>query len=578
MATYPTNGAVPIIALEDDAGESANRLYVSDIGASISSPPQWTAPTLASDNFLELLGPLTGSDSVILGSPTIFSNSYPCDIAAVPQDTFFGQIIVLPRKIAAGFVLTTQVFTIDVYNSYIDEQRTWQNFVNNAGGGINITNLPSLPDTVEEQDGPELNLEILVDGPAFIEGTLDFIFDVGTFSVELTGQRANIWAFEPEEPGKEKLLWLTDILRKRDGTEQRQRLREAPRQEIEYTYLNEGVERQTMETLIFEGQGRSYGVPIVWEPTFATSAITATDLTVNVETTAYADYRVGGLAIMWKDFNDFEVLTIQSLTATSLTFVTAFQNSFALPVKVMPMRVGFMQRSTRSEKEILNLQETRVRFSIFDSDLDLADDSAFPQYNSKPILEEPNLVVSKLNESQDRPLTIIDSKVGEFTVFTEQAISKRRHLKGFFSGTRQRLWEVRQLLHSLHGRQKSFYIPTFFGDVSPTSGVSSGSSTLAITNIGYNRFVQERQPRNVIQLRALDGTKITREVLSSVEVDSDNETLTVDSNWGQTIALADIDYITFVEKVRMDRDEARFEHRVGDGNSTVTMPVVSVLD
>lgn len=499
-------------------------------------------------------------------------------VKCVPQDTFFGEVIVLPQAINAGFILSTVNFTIDIYNSYKDQTRTLSNFVNNAGPGVTITDLPGLPTVIQEQDGFTLNLQISAEGPP-INGTLDFVFDTITIKIPLVGTRSAVFAFEPVEPIQERLRFLTDVLEKRPGQEQRISLREAPRQFIEMTLELEGRERQFMESLVFSNQGAPFGLPIWWESTILTSAISATDTVIDVEQTDFRDFRNASQAIAWTSPFDFEVLEIDSFTTSSITFASAFQGAFPVAgTRIMPVRIAFMQQNVSGLKRPRTLQRNSIRWQVLDSDVDLSSTAAFSTFEGKVILDEENLIsASGLSESLGRPLTVVDSETGVFSVFVEHEVSSRDHVKGFFSNSQQRLWEVRQLLHAFRGRQQSFFIPSFYDDLTPVAGISSAAQTINVENIGYNLFVQNRQPRDVVQVKLVDGTLITRRVESSSEISADEEQLTVTTSWGVTAALADIDRVSFVESVRLRSDDVNIRHFSKPGLANIDTSVVSVL-
>lgn len=496
----------------------------------------------------------------------------------VPQDDFFGHMYVLPLRIEAGFILSTLNFTLDLYNSY-KVPRTFQSFTNNAGPGVTITDLPSLPTVVEDQDGFTMNLQISADGPA-INGTLVFTFDTETVTVYVTGVRTAIFPFQPEDPLTERLVFVTDVMEHRDGTEQRVAVRgEAPRQEVDMIIEHEGRARQYLETLVFSNQGLSFGLPVWWEQTRLTSPITATDTLANVQETAYRDFRVGSNFIVWTGPFDWEVLQVDTVGSSSITASSQFQGDYTAGALVMPVRVGFMKENLSGLKRPVNLQQNRVAFAIADNDLDLADASVFASYNGEVLLDEENMIDNGgLSEQWSRPLVVVDSEAGDFTVFPNRGRSKKSSSKGFYVHSMQRMWEVRQLFHFLRGRFKSFYIPTFYEDLTPVSGISSGGVTLNVENVGYSLLVQDRSPRNVVQVLKTDGTYTVRQIVSSSEIDEDEEQITVDSSWGISASVSEIERVSFVERSRLDTDTIELIHHSYPGRADVEVPLVTVFE
>lgn len=496
-----------------------------------------------------------------------------------PEDDFFGHVYVLPRSIDAGIVIATKVFTLTVYNSHRDEQRSLDSFVNGAGQGVTITDLPTLPETIEEQDGFDLTLQVSPDGPPFISGDLQFGFDTRTVLVPVSGQRTIVFPHEPEQPATEVLIFATDIRPGRAGKEQRASLRHVPRARWELRIRAEGKERRSIASNLFDSQARAFGVPIWWEPSFLSSAASATDLAIQVDSTDLGSFVAGGLAILFRAHDDFEALQVDSLTSTSITFQTPLTKSFAAGTRVLPMRIGFMRSGTaRTFRFPLNVEDVAVEFTTIDNEVDLADTSAFSSFGGKVLLDDDNFIRGRTSEDWRRRVRVVDSRTGTFEVFTEWPTSRRGSTKGFHTLTRQQLWDVRRLLHALRGRQVSFWLPTFFPDLLATGSVGSGSSVLTVENVGYAKFVQSRQPRNVVRLRKTDGTEVIRTVTNASEIDDDEEQITVDSPWGIDALPSEVERIDFVEKVRLDSDEIRITHKDALGRAEIIAPVRAVLD
>jgi hypothetical protein len=555
--------------LTDQTG-SGGRILIPGLNPGV--PPQWTAEQVGLTSDL-----IAGGVTLEQGSPQI-PNNYTGVLHPYPGDDFFEKMIVVPRSIQAGLVLAVEIFNIDVYNSYRNVKRTFSSFTDNTDSGVQVTNLPGLPVDINRQDGIVLDLEISPIGPAFINGTLDFTFDVGSASILVTGQRSILFPFEPVVPLVETLISKTDIRRKRTGTEQRAALREVPRQRFNLIFELDGFDRQFFDAIIFDKQHVVLGIPVWYEPARLESAIAVDDTVITVDSTAYSDYRADSLAIVWNGADDFEALEISSFTATTITFKTPFTKTFAVGARVMPIRVAFLNQAIRGTKLRKTIQRNQIQVTVLDNDVDLSDTSAFSTFNSKVFVDEPNMVEGgNLSESYERRMTIIDNQTGVFDVFSEQTITPRGHVKQFFCGNRQRLWEVRQLLHALKGRAISFYTPSFFDEMTVLNSIAPAGTVLTIRNIGYNRLIQDRLPKKDLRIVLKDGTEsAVLTVQSSTEVSSTTEQITVSPAFGITADPDDIERVEYIEKVRMDSDEVKIKHTNGIGQAVVTVPVVGV--
>lgn len=492
---------------------------------------------------------------------------------------WFERFHVIPRSFNFGSILSTQQTAFEVYSAFRYSNHSWNDFVNNAGTGVTVLGMPVLPHLFLPQTGVHMTLLVDTIGDPFVDSTLDFVFDSGTTYVPITVQRVTLFNLPPELPYAEILEFLTDVLGNGDGTEQRISIRKNPRQSFEWNIVMEpGVERQRIDSVLFDWQSRIFGIPMWHEMSTLTTSASIGAFVVNVETTNYSDYRIGGLVLIRDDQTNYDVLVLQSMTPTSLTFVNATLKAHGVGAQVMPLRSAVIESQPSGQRYPSDAQSLNVRFRVKDNDVSIASTAAFSTYNGKVLLDDLNGIDNTLAESFQDALTVIDSDSGETEEFSDWDRNKRVSAKTFLAKGRQRVWETRQLVHALHGRQISFYLPTFGRDMELFATTVSGSNQLQINNIGYTQYVQSRQPKNVIRVKLLDGTSIVRKVLSSVIVDDNQETLTLDANWPSAITAAQIDRINYVEKLRFDSDQIRLLHTVGDRVVKISAPVKVVFE
>lgn len=503
---------------------------------------------------------------------------YPGYLDFGVRTDWFDRVHVVPRFVTLGNILSPVVVDFDVYSSYLVGNRSWTNLVNNLGSGVTFTGLPTIPATLPPQGGFSFTMTVSPNGPAQIDDTLDFVFDVYTTEVPVTGSRIVVFPFRPQAPVIERLQFLTQIMEAVDGSEQRVALRRAPRQQFDHTCIvRDGSQRQRIDNLMFDWQGRVFGLPMWHEPTELTSAATVGQTSINVGTTSFADYRVGGLAIVLQDDTTYDAVEITAIGATSLTFASPLTNAYARGTKVYPLRTAIAEGRMQIRRYVADGAEIGIRFTTIDNDVNLASTAAFATLNTKVLLDDNNFVDSTLDETLERRITTIDNETGIPIQRTSWDHSKKSSGKTFFSRTFQRTWEVRQLLHALKGRQVSFYMPNRSKDITAAVAPSNGSSTLTIENTGYAKYVQSRAPRNLIRVNLTNGTQIVRTVVSASELSPTQEQLTLNTTWSADIPLNTIDRIEIIELVRVDSDEIEFTH-YNSTEAEVSFPVKGVFE
>lgn len=496
-------------------------------------------------------------------------------------DVWFDQVLVRPLVLSFGNILSAQTAEVTVYSSYRHEDAELTEVVNNLGLGVSFLDLPSIPTTLGPQSGFVATLQISTDGSPTLNDTIDFVFDVDTVSISITGRRIVMFPLRPEAPLVETLEFLTDVLEHADGSEQRIALRKNPRQSFNFKLLLDSADRQYFENLIYDWQSRVLGVPVWTDPTTLTAAATSGQLTVQVEDTTLSDYRVGGLAIVLSDRNTFDALEVASTTATSVTFTSPLNHDYSVGTEMFPLRTAVATGTIQSTRSLVDQIDVSMRLRVTDNDVgdSYADTSSFSSLSDKVLLDDYNYCDGAISESYIRRLREYENETGVLSVSSLWPLSKHASMKGFATHSRTELLAVRKLLHALRGRQTAFYMPTFFREITLTSKLQAGTAVISMENVGFTQFAKSRVPsRAILRVVKTNGTILLRNILSSGEIDADNEQIIVDAAWSADVEVADIERIDYVELVRLDSDRIEIEHRNALGFATVQVPVKAVLE
>jgi hypothetical protein len=567
-----------------DDQEGTGRLIV----ATVPSPP--IAVTVVKHEEEIAQATAGGQKETNLSYPARLRRTFGGFTGETTSDEFFEKIYVLPRSINAGLLLSTQVFTIDLYSSFRGADRSWTAYSDTSAGlGVTLDDNPPPTVVFAPNSGATRTLTVTLTGPPSIDGTLDFTFDggIGTLQIPITANRSVLFPFEPESPMVEVLQFLTDILQTRSGKEQRRALRKNPRVTLEYEVITDGNERRLLENLLFDGQPRAFGVPLWYQATGLASDVDVDDTSVLVNSTAYADYRNGGLAVVWDGADNFEALQIASFTSDTINFDSPFTKSFdRRSARVMPVVSAVLGERVDQSRWRNQLQRNRVKFQITDNDNDISSTAAFNTYQptggtERVLLDGPNFVPGDtINESWNTTFSRIDNQTGAITQFSDQPVSRKGSSKGFVSGSRQDIWEIRQLLWALKGQATSFYLPTFFPDFEPIVDLTTSDQSIDITDVSYVDSIQSRQPRNILRVHLTDGTTSDPKLITGASKPSTGvERLSLAPDTvGINATTAEISRIELIEKVRLNTDRIRITHFDANGSATVTFPVIAVLE
>jgi hypothetical protein len=472
-----------------------------------------------------------------------------------------------------------------------------------------------LPRTIVLQSSFVLNVEVTTEGPPTIDGTFDFTFDTEALSIPITGTRIILFGFVPTDAVTERLSWKTDVLKAADGTEQRLALRRYPRQEIAFDALTvRDFDRNELNAFLFEWHSRIFGVPLWWDARLLTVNAAITDTTVSIVSTDWADFRVGGLAVVIafdaegnRTADTLEISAVSSSPAT-ITFTSGLTNAYtANQALVVPVVPGILSGQIPKVRFPSTDQKTSVSFlSVENSTTRITPTIAnFLDWRGKAVVDDKNFMGATLEESYRQVVTRIDNETGDVAQLSMEDRSTPTTNKRWAVETASRQWEIKSLLYALRGRQVSYFLPTFNVDMTLAAAVSIGGSTMDITNIGYTKYVKAREPFTTIAVRLKTDNAVTSpspftptgspqqytpgqlylffDITAASEVSSTVEQLTLSPPSPIGFQASDVERIELMVLSRFDSDSIELLHRwtdtLGDQIDTeISAPVSGAYD
>jgi hypothetical protein len=527
---------------------------------------------------------------------------------------WFERIHVTPSRLDLGNVVSNILKELELFSAYRADNRTWTAFTNNAGAGITILNLPTLPKTIVKLTSFIVSIQISPSGPPTINGTLDFVFDVTTASVPITGTRIILYGFQPTGSVTERLEWLTDIVKAADGTEQRLALRRYPRQKIEFeTLLPRDYDRSEFNSFIFDWHSRVFGVPLWWDARKISADVAISDTVVSVTSTDWAEFRVGGLAVLIaydadgnRTADTLEISSVSSSPA-QVTFTSGVANAYTADQAVLvPVVPGVVTNGIPRSRLPAGQQKVHMSFLSVDNAARASEDaSAFLSWNGKTVIDDTNFMDKEIREDFRKTITRIDGNTGEILQSSIEDRSTPTSAKRWNVESAQRSWEVRNLLYALHGKQTSFYLPTFGKDLELAAAATTGATTIDVTNIGYTQFIKTRDPYATLIIRfdpnnlpvpptspAVYGSPHNWEagqeymfldIIGSTEVSTAVERLSISPSIPMDFTSANILSIQFMIPSRFDSDTVELLHKWtdllgGEIDSEINATVSGVYD
>lgn len=490
---------------------------------------------------------------------------------------YYFRVHVNPSTINVGNLLSTQLKSVEVWNARF-EQNTLSSISEVATDGITLSGVALPPLTYQGLQSKVYTANIATDGPSVINAKFGFNFNLEPYvpSLLLTGVRILAWFPRPNwgTPLTERWEWLTNVITSRNRKEQRVKLREQPRRQLEYALLvKTNKERQLVENLLFAWQSRVFGLPIWTDQQGITSTLSVGDLIIPC-TTFSRDYSVGGLVGLFNE-SDFEIGTIQLVNATNVHVATPLTKPWGVGTKVVPLRTARMSDKQAFVRHTDTVLGMTVQFRLDEGD-DRSPLVETLNYQSYSVLEvEPNWA-EEISSEYERDLTMIDFMVGKVLGDDTSGVSSITHRYHWLAKSREEIHTLRAFLFARYGKLVPLWVPTFTKDLIVTDLIAGSSTVMFVENVSYTRNVAHGIQRRDIRIKLINGTIFYRRILSSTEV-GDLERLVFDSQLGVLVNVADIHSVSYMSLCRLEADSIEASWKT-DSVMTVSASIRTLRD
>ena len=539
-------------------------------GGNPAYPTEFTLPTDPAITAEPLDGIVDDASAFTKAAPFFYANYTADAVLADFNSWFMDRLWIQPQPIEFGNIISANEVDVEVLSTFRDETKVLNNIdLSELGAGVSVTS-GILPEVLSPREQASYTLTAVSDGPPQFDGDIIFDFADQDILVNASGIRVVIFSYHPFEDVQEQLSWKTNILRARDGKEQRLSLRVTPRQSFRYLVRQtDEVEVQKLRNTIFTFRPFLFGVPIWWEQRQVTQAELAGVNTIQVDTQD-VDHRIGATVLVYdKDTNTFFDALIESFTVSSITFNKPTTVAISANTLVLPVRFAYMISNPQVSDFQCKVFDTVVDFETIDNaDLSFIDQTdleanftVHPE-DSLPILNDANLMSGKNERNFDMRITRLDSGYGLPIQFQQEALAALTNQKRALAETAAEVRRWRSFLHWVRGSWGSFYLPTFRNDVPLDVAFALDASTFTAKNTGYLKFFGLQQPRKSLMLELTDGRQFFAEIQSVIE-SGGQEIFTLINPFGGTsesITPSLVSKISFLEHVRIDGDVVRFTH------------------
>lgn len=361
----------------------------------------------------------------------------------------------------------------------------------------------------------------------------------------------SLWPFIPTDEFTESIEWVTDVIAAYSA-EQRVRLANAPRGRLNFDHMLSPRQYQRARVLMLAGAASSWTVPLWHEKQTVTVSSGATS--ISVDTTA-SDYRVGGVAVLWTDAETCEAVTISAKTSSTLT-VSAVSRTYTGAL-VMPGVSARCVGGLEVSRTVDDYVSASVEFSTY-ANADLASSGMYATtYRGYPVIDDPAVIGNgSVTERIEWDQDTVDNGIAAPFMDTLKSRAAVSAVAAWYTTTLAGLWELRQFLHYLRGKQKAVWVPEWTGGITVAANITSGGTTITITAIGLDANVEAGDLMVQTTAGALHNFRFT-----SVATSGANEVLTLSAAAGVNITTTNIRRACLLRLCRLDQDRVEIIHR-----------------
>lgn len=476
-------------------------------------------------------------------------------------DLLYGKLQLNPSLLNMGNVLNSQTRQVELWNSSFTAV-TVQQITRANDDGVDL-NVPSTPFVLQPLQALTIDVSVATTGPTNIDAR--FLFDavgVKDVSLQVTGIRSVVFSLMPDTSKSyiEKLSWVSDIITSKDGTEQRMALNEWPDTTLSMTVQQHSDKLHNLSSLLWGWQHRIYQLPL-WHRHDNLTEPAYPGLNTVMCQTAYAGFRVGGMAVLWAGFDYFETVEVEQILADRIITKRPLMQGWGKGTLVAACRPARLPQETSSTWTHADLAEVKLDFVL--TDVEVETPFEFPvTYRGSPLLLIAPNWVSALDERNIRNLDIFETELkSRFTVLNNDVPNiVRTH--AWFLNSKQRIHQFRCWLYSRRGRVVPFWAPSWKNDFTLATKVEVGNTSIEVKNIGYRNFYQTRYGRQDLIMFLRDGSRIMRRITTAAAgPTSATEILGLDQEISRVIEPRDVEMVSFLGEHRLDADDIELDWR-----------------
>lgn len=363
----------------------------------------------------------------------------------------------------------------------------------------------------------------------------------------------SVWPFVPQRRMKELMEWKTEVIRCRSA-EQRLCLRNVPRTTVEYDFQLLPQEIEAATVLARQYGADEFLLPFWHELEYVgTVASSATNIVVDTTTKRY---KVGGSGFIIGSDGKYETFTIDTVNPGSIDIAApgialGFAGAVVMPAHPARVKKPFNFRKYSAEYFTADMEY------ILTEDFGITASNPYPSFNSSYVLTDRPLALGSARESHTREFEGFGNLSGPLFYSKTHTYAVGTGTMSWSFNTVAEAWAFRLWMYDVKGKQESFYAPRWTRDFPMNTDALTADDFLIIDT---NDWLQDTY-LGPICVVLNDGTQLYYIVDSWQSHTAGTYRMNLTTTLGQDIAVADVEMITRMPKMRFNSDNIEFDYQ-----------------
>lgn len=382
--------------------------------------------------------------------------------------------------------------------------------------------------------------------------------------MSFTAEGPLVWPVPADwgRPVREGLAWLTEaMVAPTYGVSQKRQLRLAPRRSFDFDVVADAGDRRLLDMLRFDGGERQWLLPIWPDGQLLLEGLAVGGTFIACRTAGF-DFVEGGLALLWRSPDVWEVASVATVGGEGLT-VAALASAWPAGTRLWPLRKARMGGLSKESAWHDDASRLPMQFRI-DEACDWPAMLPATTYLGTPVLTTRPDAGTATEADFARFVEEVDNQTGAITSYDTVGLPSRHqdHIWRLFG--REEQGAFRSLLYGLAGRAGNLWVPSWGSDLKLAAPIGASATAITVEWCGYTLYGREQIGRRDLRIELAGGATFYRRIESSAEAGG-NEVLGLDSALGVDVALGQVRCISFLTFSQLASDTVEIEH-VTDGD------------